>query len=77
VNDEQAPWALYVLVFGVTFAILNLVESSLLRISDNWAFALLFCCFALWKYQAEARPKTPAVPRRWREFAPKRFTELP
>jgi O-antigen ligase len=77
VNDEQAPWVLYVLVFGVTFAILNLVESSLLRISDNWAFALLFCCFALWKYQAEARPKTPAVPRRWREFAPKRFTELP
>jgi O-antigen ligase len=77
VNDTRAPWVLYALVFGVTFAVLNLVESSLLRISDNWAFALLFCCFALWKYQAEARPKAAAIARRWGESGPKRSRELP
>ena len=77
VNDERAPWVLHVLVFSVTFAILNLVESSLLRIADNWAFALLFCCFALWKYQAEIRPKVGPAPRRWGAFTPKKHTELP
>jgi O-antigen ligase len=70
VNDENAPWVVHVLVFALTFAILNIVESSLLRISDNWAFALPFCCFALWKYQAEARPKAQPAPRRWGNVAP-------
>jgi exopolysaccharide production protein ExoQ len=69
VNDEKAPWVLHVLVFALTFAILNLVESSLLRISDNWAYALPFCCFALWKYQAEIRPKAQLASRGWGEAA--------
>jgi exopolysaccharide production protein ExoQ len=81
VNDPGAPWVLHVLVFGVTFAVLNIVESSLLRISDNWAFALTFCCFALWKYQADARPKAQLAPRHWGEMAsrapPGKHTELP
>jgi exopolysaccharide production protein ExoQ len=77
VNDEAAPWVLHVLVFALTFAVLNLVESSILRISDNWAFALPFCCFALWKYQAESRPKAERAPRRWGGFAPGKHTELP
>jgi O-antigen ligase len=68
VNDERAPWVLHVLVFSVTFAVLNLVESSILRISDNWAFALCFCCFALWKYQADSRPKAPPARRRRGKF---------
>jgi O-antigen ligase len=76
VNDEEAPWVLHVLVFALTFVVLNLVESSLLRISDNWAFALPFCCFALWKYQAKARPKAQPAPRRWGEF-PGKHTEFP
>jgi exopolysaccharide production protein ExoQ len=74
VNDDQAPWALHMLVFGVTFAVLNIVESALLRISDNWVFALLFCCFALWKYQTEARPKTRPAARRWSALG--KHTEL-
>jgi O-antigen ligase len=82
VNDAGAPWVLHVLVFGVTFAVLNIVESSLLRISDNWAFALTFCCFALWKYQADLRPKAQPAARRWGELTPraslgKKHTELP
>jgi exopolysaccharide production protein ExoQ len=81
VNDAGAPWVLHVLVFGVTFAVLNIVESSLLRISDNWAFALTFCCFALWKYQAGMRPKVQPAVRRWGELAAKsplgKHTELP
>jgi exopolysaccharide production protein ExoQ len=76
VNDEHAPWVLHVLVFALTFVILNVVESSLLRISDNWAFALPFCCFALWKYQAKARPKAQPASRRWGEVASKKHTEL-
>jgi exopolysaccharide production protein ExoQ len=76
VDDENAPWVLHVLVFGVTIALLNLTEASLLRLSDNWEFALIFCCFALWKYQAESRPKTRPAPRRWGEFTSKETTEL-
>lgn len=76
VNDAGAPWVLHVLVFGVTFAVLNIVESSLLRISDNWAFALTFCCFALWKYQAQTRPKIQPAARRWGEGAAGKQTEL-
>ena len=76
VNDAGAPWVLHVLVFGVTFAVLNIVESSLLRISDNWAFALTFCCFALWKYQAQTRPKIEPAARRWGEGAAGKQTEL-
>jgi O-antigen ligase len=64
-DDERAPWALYILVFAVTFAFLNIVESTLLRISDNWEYALLFCCFALWKYQTQSRPKPQPPARRW------------
>jgi O-antigen ligase len=77
VNDPNAPWVLHVLVFGVSFAVLNIVESSLLRISDNWAFALMFCCFALWKYQAETRPKAPPAARRWGDLAPKAMLGKP
>jgi O-antigen ligase len=76
VNDAGAPWVLHVLVFGVTFAVLNIVESSLLRISDNWAFALTFCCFALWKYQAGIRPKAKPASRGWGELGPKKQVEL-
>jgi exopolysaccharide production protein ExoQ len=64
-DDAEAPWAFHMLVFGVTFAVLNMVEASLLRLSDNWEFALLFCCFALWKYQVESRPKAQPTSRRW------------
>jgi exopolysaccharide production protein ExoQ len=74
-DDEDAPWVLHVLVFAVTFAILNVVESSLLRISDNWEFALLFCCFALWKYQATTLPAARPPARRWSEFKPNGSTE--
>jgi O-antigen ligase len=77
VNDENAPWVLHVLVFALAFVILNLVESSLLRISDNWAFALPFCCFALWKYQAKARPKPRPTERRWGALTFGKPTELP
>ncbi|WP_395020429.1 O-antigen ligase family protein [Dongia sp.] len=67
-DDDRAPWVLNVLVFAVTFAILNMVESSLLRISDNWEFALLFCCFVLWRHQALSRPKARPAARRWSAF---------
>jgi exopolysaccharide production protein ExoQ len=75
-NDERAPWALQMLVFAVSFAILNMVEASLLRISDNWEYTLLFCCFAMWKYQAERRPAAPPTARRWGEFGSIKHTEL-
>ncbi|GAB2174718.1 O-antigen ligase family protein [Dongia sp. agr-C8] len=74
-SDESAPWVLHMLVFAVTFAILNMVESSLLRISDNWEFALLFCCFALWKYQAASRPAVRPTARRWSTFTLNKTTE--
>jgi O-antigen ligase len=76
VDDENAPWIMYVLVFAATVTLLNLTEASLLRLSDNWEFALIFCCFALWKYQAEIRPKTDPASRRWGEFTWKDTTEL-
>ena len=41
------------------------------RATIGWAFALPFCCFALWKYQAKARPKAQSAPRRWGEVAAK------
>jgi exopolysaccharide production protein ExoQ len=75
-NDERAPWALEVLVFAVTFTILNIVEASLLRISDNWEYTLLFSCFATWKYQAEKRPTAPPTARRWGAFGSIKHTEL-
>lgn len=76
-NDDRAPWALYMLAFGVTFAVLNIVEANLLRMNDNWTFALLFCCFALWKYQAESRPTAVPAERRWGAFTSIKHTELP
>ena len=76
VDDEKAPWIVHVLVYGVTVALLNLTEAALLRLADNWEFSLIFCCFALWKYQAENRPKTRPAPRRWGELTVKQTTEL-
>jgi len=73
-DDARAPWALHILVFGITFAVLNIVEASLLRLSDHWEYALLFCCFALWKYQAESRPKATPTARRW-TITPNMHTE--
>jgi O-antigen ligase len=75
-NDERASWALQMLVFAISFAILNMVEASLLRISDNWEYTLLFCCFAMWKYRAERRLAAPPTARRWGEFGSIKHTEL-
>ncbi len=61
---ENVDWPLYLLVFGLTFFVLNLVEASLLRQGDQWTFALAFAYLALAKHAVETRTAPPAESRR-------------
>jgi O-antigen ligase len=71
-RSDGPSWSVYAAVFGIVFAMTNMVDTMLLKSGDFYSFLIIFCHFGLVKYQLEeeARAAPPEHAEKKRRFLP-------